>query len=215
VDFERVASILRLSTKYEMATFREQCILELKGLYPSSLEEFDVVYGSCGAPWTFETKDCQAATLFKAIQLAREMNVLEILPCAFYFCTQLSTSVILTAPSDSTACLIGRDTLQKMQDEQTYSFVHHFTASDGCRSGCTRQMDQLVAPFYTAKNKWTTLNPFTLELADFSMYHGSVCDNCFKAMKEGQTSARRKVWATLPGIFGLGTWEELRAAQNV
>jgi hypothetical protein len=218
VDYDRVACILRVSTKYQMATFRSQCILELTHLYPSSLEQFDAMYGLNGAPWTFQTKDDMATEFFKVFKLVYELNVPELLPCAFYFCTQLSLPNILAGLSkeDSAACLVGRDSLQKMQYEKTYAFVHHFPGYLGCQSpgSCPREMGRSIPDFYRAKNQWTNLNPYTLQVADFSIYRdGSICPACLKAMEEDHQKSRKKAWEDLPGIFGLGTWEELRAAQ--
>lgn len=218
VDCDRVTSILRISTKYEMAMFRNQCILELKQLYPSSLNYFDAVYSLSGAPWTFQTKEDEAVNFAKVFDLVHELNVPEILPCAFYFWTQLDVSTILATLSkgDSAACLVGRDRLQKMQHEQTYGFVLHFPSYDQCQccGDCKQQMDSMVTHFHRTKGQWTDLNPYTIQLADFSVYRdGSICAVCLKGMEKDHQNARKKVWDNLPGIFGLGTWEELRTAQ--
>src|ERR1700685_4284271 len=78
ISFDGVTSVLRLSTKYDIPTFRTKSIFELRKLFPSTLSGFYALFPRGNL-------DPSHTLIMQAINVARETNVLELLPCAFYF----------------------------------------------------------------------------------------------------------------------------------
>ncbi|KAF7296492.1 hypothetical protein HMN09_01055900 [Mycena chlorophos] len=77
-----LAAVLRLSQKYDIANFRRGCLRRLNGEFPTSLTEFDKVFGD----WTFMDpgNDDSISMFSQVINLAREIRLSSILPAAFY-----------------------------------------------------------------------------------------------------------------------------------
>src|ERR1700685_1496895 len=68
--FDDIAGVLRLSSKYDIPTFRQKSIQELKKLFPCTLPDLDSVYPLTPRP--------KAYILMISLLLARECNVLEL-----------------------------------------------------------------------------------------------------------------------------------------
>ncbi|KAG2344372.1 hypothetical protein BDR05DRAFT_181481 [Suillus weaverae] len=200
--FVYLCAILRLSTKYKMERLRDLALQRLKRGVPTTLASFDDP----------EHQNCRAAAqqnVLAVINLAREINCLELLPCAYYYCSRLPTStifggngeVVLALP-DITACVLGKDQLLNVQRQTTHSFLYTLPGF-GCK-GCKGNNRLLLE--YLQRQDFT--RPCTIEqFTDWEKI--GVCKGC--APSHHHMKCRRDAWAQLPGIFGLESWEKIVA----
>ncbi|KAF7978456.1 hypothetical protein HWV62_656 [Athelia sp. TMB] len=80
IKLDAACSILRLSTKYMLPSFRARAIKELEKYFPVTLEGFDKERGSGFT----EASKLPYDTIIQTIGVARETRALGILPCALY-----------------------------------------------------------------------------------------------------------------------------------
>ncbi|VDC04110.1 unnamed protein product [Peniophora sp. CBMAI 1063] len=84
VDFESVAAVLRLSSKYFVAAHRAQCLARLSQDYPTTLAEWDRRERfAMDARGRYLPRELIASPIL-VINLARELDLNTLLPSAFY-----------------------------------------------------------------------------------------------------------------------------------
>lgn len=205
--FLYLCAILRLSTKYQVERLRDLALQRLKRGVPSTLAAFD-------DPGYQDDRENARRNVLAVINLARETSCLELLPCAYYYCSRLPTSTILEgdgdvviASPDITACLLGKDQLLNMQRQNTHSFlfthpkVNFFGASCQDCGGNTKLLLQ-----YFRRQDFMT--PCTFE--QFTDWENiGVCKSCATSHQNDHKRGRQDAWAELPRIFGLESWEKI------
>ncbi|KAG1780654.1 hypothetical protein EV702DRAFT_1079385 [Suillus placidus] len=190
--FVYLCAILRLSTKYKMERLRDLALQRLK---------------------RGDDRATAQQNVLAVINFAREINCLELLPCAYYYCSRLPTSTIFggngevaLALPDITACVLGKDQLLNIQRQTTHSFLYTLPRLDfgfGCK-GCKGNNRLLLE--YLQRQDFT--RPCTFEqFTDWKKI--GVCKGC--APSHQHMKSRRDAWAQLPGIFGLEGWEKIVA----
>ena len=150
------------------------------------------------------------------INLARECNLLSILPAAFYLCcwhasaTDIFRGVLLDngtrcimSPADQEACITGRFTLLETQANKTWKWLHPTQALVSCHTPekCRTEREALFWRIWYPVPKLHALSP-SVEL--------QTCTVCTQKAKELHNAGRRSVWEDLPSVFGLPEWEELK-----
>ncbi|KAG2138635.1 uncharacterized protein EDB93DRAFT_1230831 [Suillus bovinus] len=135
--FVYLCAILRLSTKYKIEPLRDLALRRLKRSVPTTLASFD-------DPRYQDDRATAQKNVLAVINLARETNCLELLPCAYYYCSRLPTRtifegngrVVLALP-DITICILGKDQLLDMQRKTTHPFLYTLpTLKFGSRCNC-------------------------------------------------------------------------------
>ncbi|KAG1731351.1 uncharacterized protein EDB91DRAFT_1252221 [Suillus paluster] len=198
-------ALIRLGTKYQMKTLRDLALERLKRGVPSTLASFDV-------PEHQKDRANAQQDVLAIINLAREINCLELLPCAYYYCSRLSTStifkgsdgVVLASP-DITACILGKDQLLDMQRRTTHSFLYTLPKlNKSCGQGCGENDRCLLQ--YLQHQDFTT--PSTFELfTDWEKI--GVCKDCAPSHQSRHMKGRQDAWEQLPKIFGLESWKKI------
>ncbi|KAG6879269.1 hypothetical protein C0992_003944 [Termitomyces sp. T32_za158] len=200
-----ISGILKISTKYNLAKIRQKCIDILRDKFPTTLYGCDELVSS-GYQYN-------ATTVVSAIPLARETNVPEILPWAFYISTNIETDALLADPvlswRDKALCLAGRSQLWERQKEDTHKFLFDFVKAPDCRHGCSLRLQQMTWRHMEELRK----RPHPLHEYDNWDSLG-VCTSCLQRVQDQHARGREKVWNDLPKIFHLGTWNEIHQEQN-
>ncbi|KAG5643343.1 hypothetical protein DXG03_001063 [Asterophora parasitica] len=204
-----VSGILRVSTKYNIVALREKCIAVLRTKFPSTLADCDMLIQS--------RYKYAASTIVRAIPLARESNVPEILPWAFYISTNIAHEALLedTVLSwhDKALCLAGKHHLWEMQKTVTHRF--HFDNVGGkpptCQNpNCLPRLPQMMSWRRTEELR---VSPHPLEqFTDWDSL--KVCPRCVEYAQMLHEKGREKVWKGLPAMFQLGSWEDIFREQN-
>lgn len=204
--FVYLRAILRLSTKYEMARLRDLALQRLKCGVPTTLASFD-------DPKHQDERATAQRNALAVINLAREINCLELLPCAYYYCSRLPTSTIfegnggdVLALPDITACILGKEQLLKMQRQTTHSFLYNFPKH--CfgigRKICGCENDRLLLQYLQRQD---VTRPCTFEkFTDWEKI--GMCSSCIPSRQYMESRARGVAWAQLPQIFGLESWKK-------
>jgi hypothetical protein len=129
-----IQGILRLSTKYIIRYLRQRCISLFLTKFPSTLRGYTLKAGA------LNREKYKSDNVMRAINLARENNVLEVLPYAFYcIARQPHKRILKDRPmdiswKDKALCLIGRERLQWAQTSLSHVFLLNFQRAPLCQS---------------------------------------------------------------------------------
>ncbi|KAF7299333.1 BTB domain-containing protein [Mycena indigotica] len=214
----QICAVSRLSKKYDLATFRQQCLQLLKNEFPTSLVKFDEISPS----WTNLSvpKGTKIAEVcIPIINLARELGLYSILPVpsAFYLLIHSREGM-------------QKDNLMKLDDEQDQlaylkayiKIVRYYTKTPSkwlnpksgiLWDGCTTQLkcgserkETLVALLPDSDSDFVAsiLDTWNEE------WEENMCRSCAVKAKEVYEAARQDCWQELPSYFGLDNWETLQ-----
>ncbi|KAF8640333.1 hypothetical protein AX17_000005 [Amanita inopinata Kibby_2008] len=203
-----ISGILRLSTKYLMRHVRQKCISILQSKFPSTIHGCDALLAS---KYMYPSD-----AIVRAIPLARENHVPEILPWAYYISTHIPTDELLKDGcmgwKDKALCLAGKERLWEVQKSLTHAFLFTFDRSPGCISLCNQAFQladrQTWKGFEVLRKSPHPLEPYT----DWAAIN--TCKKCKEQMEKQHKLGREKVWELLPGIFELKIWKDLREDQG-
>jgi len=206
-----IQGILRLSTKYIIRYLRQRCISLLLTKFPSTLDGY--TSKSCSS----NREKYKSDSVMRAITLAQQNNVLEILPYAFYCIARLPHKRILKERpmdiswKDKTLALVGRERLQWAQTSLSHVFLLNFQRAPVCQSS-------LCAFSRGPHTEWHVLDcmksPNPLQPWD-NWDNLNVCLDCVAYCKIRHLKGREEVWDRLPDLFELPTWDGLRNIQNM
>ncbi|KAF7365478.1 BTB domain-containing protein [Mycena venus] len=207
-----LAGVLRLSKKYDIPLFREDCIWRLKAEFPSTLKEHDKFLS-----WAF-IRD-ESDILFPLASLAREIGLHSILPVIYYRIVASTgengyMNMVLdeTAPGFSTvdrlACMRGYIKLLDLQSQTTMSWLDVKKIPVGVcqqRPDCRKQMHKIIRDLHGAQR---------LEISAIhewvSDWDTDLCELCTKEALKIFQDGRKECWNKLPSVFGLPEWDELK-----
>jgi hypothetical protein len=206
-----IQGILHLSTKYMIRYLRQRCVSLFLAKFPSTLDGYTLKAGA------LNREKYKSDNVMRAINLARQNNVLEVLPYAFYCIARLPHKRILKdrpmdiSWKDKALCLIGRERLQWAQTSLSHVFLLNFQRAPLCQSS-------LCAFARGPHSEWHILDcmksPNPLHEYD-NWDNLNVCAECVEYCKIRHAKGREEVWDRLPDLFELQTWDELRNAQNM
>ncbi|KAJ6490162.1 hypothetical protein DFH09DRAFT_1053808 [Mycena vulgaris] len=213
-SFALIAAVLRLSKKYDLHLFRQDCIRRLKVEFPANLTDFDDFEN-----WELIEEDDDI--LFPLLSLAREIDVHSILPSIYYHIIndreEMHGVVYAKDASlntdDRLACLQGYMKLLELQSKTTMAWLDSdnvYIPTKQCRSvgDCEDALNAIIVsvsrpgrPEIRALDNWNKdwENDFSL------------CRFCRQEAMEVFERGRKKCWKKLPSVFGLPDWEKLNS----
>jgi hypothetical protein len=215
---DQLEGILRLSTKYEMSTCRQEYVSYLTSLYPTTLYGFDAFEHD----WRpYVDREPVRPNCLWAVTIAREVNIPQILPCAMYCCTRLPAQEIIRgdgrnrlSQEDQNICWAAQKRLEEMTRSGTFGFLHDFQPSFDCQTKeeCGNGSQGNLRSFHCdervpGRTYAKVGGPLSVE--DFSRYKDNVCGKCLIAMEARHKARRREVWSALPDVFGMGSWNDI------
>ncbi|KAF7317542.1 BTB domain-containing protein [Mycena kentingensis (nom. inval.)] len=214
--FASLSSVLRLSNKYDFPVFRRQCISRLKGEFPATFASYDAAPGywskiDMPAEWS------ASETSVNVVNLAREVGLYSILPCALY--------IIVNRPDPEGHGVLG-DVLSKLnrrEDEILCLRAYARLVQDptNTRTRCFRNgaiphphCDHATICETAAATNFvqSMLNPLVVvSVVDEwdESWEEDLCEACVDAAKAVHEAARKECWEMLPSYFGLPKWDEL------
>ncbi|KDQ51552.1 hypothetical protein JAAARDRAFT_139974 [Jaapia argillacea MUCL 33604] len=208
--------VLHLSAKYGVSKLRSKSFSLLGLQVLTSLESVNKLRYA-------ELTPEMMWWLIQAINIGREINMLELLPGAFYLCCAMPTEFILRGVSldgvearlsvgDRASCLLGRDRLLDVQQQETWSFLYNPQASSACTDD-KRCSSRILKPLWQSCRYSPLTTPRTLSVYrywDDLVDDKYCCRNCSDKLREDQEIAVEGAWKKLPEYFSLGSWEDLR-----
>ncbi|RDB30260.1 hypothetical protein Hypma_007308 [Hypsizygus marmoreus] len=210
-----VAGILRLSTKYDVEYLRRRAIRHLDTLYPLTLSTFDKRQDTRTTPW----KD---NTAFFVSLLAREFDLLWLLPCVLYCVCSCPVRDIVGGfvwnadrmqmhTDDQAACLRALLLLANAEQKDMLGFLT-MTDVAGCESReCNANR---LATLRTLNEMRDILNPLDAFWEKWDVFGKSVCAPCLTESKMVYEAAREAFWQSLPEMFDLPAWKTLEAMKQ-
>lgn len=232
-DFYYVAGILRLSTKYFIANLRRQAIKHLLETWPHTLQGHDrFIERAVKAPLVGDLTYPYVHPLH-VLNLARETHVNSIVPSAVYFLSIYTLPDILRGdhpklkvehPSRPSNQISARD----MQD-YTLMFQHRIDVIlNFIRRTCTERVPgkDCIGQSGLCQKAFLRLGSrlsrswvvrtgplhYTVQAIDELADDQNVCTKCRRGFKRDVLALREKLWAELPGVIGMQSWDELEKA---
>ncbi|KAJ7125106.1 hypothetical protein C8R44DRAFT_669154 [Mycena epipterygia] len=218
-----IAALICLGRKYDFRDMLDSAVARLTFENPTTLEKYDALIRHDGKYATTRIAD-HAGILHDILTLARENNILSVLPCAYYRTSLYHTqetlfdgiprrdgSLAALAPIDQRRCVLGRTKLLKAQVEPGYpcEWLHSWP-DDGCADIklCGEIRDASLRD-YTGSLNLRALRTYTAQERRLQPRNG-FCNACQQHMKESVEAGRRKMWEDLPSFFDLPPWTELK-----
>ncbi|KAJ7119172.1 hypothetical protein C8R44DRAFT_673527 [Mycena epipterygia] len=232
---EIIAGVLRLSHKYSVDYLRRRALVHLSSAFFTTLSAVNSASGLTAAAtdaslWTRPSWDMSSESrhLSYAIQLAREVGALWVLPYAFY-----ELARICAEGPDILTCLkpgnFNGVSTQLSEDDQiafvkgycvqissSTSGILRFLQDPASIPGCSVGYDCLLGRLNaSALAESDRLSPEYLADPLFLWYESDwerladVCGMCLRSLKGTHQSACQTFWDQLPQMYGLPGWEEL------
>ena len=211
-NFDTVAGILRLSTKYEIPYLRHRALRHLDtSVYLNTLQDFDARKSNR----TIRQTD---ALPFLIADLVHEMDLPWLLPTVLYICTMSYEDIVTgymykgerrsMSGSQQVVCIKALKPLIKWYRKDILSFLY-LTNVHGCKSSaqCNESRLKLVGNYSSI----TLSNPlWSFSYIFEQVVRKAVCTTCCIASRDAHHAAREALWEALPGLFGLPSWQTLR-----
>ncbi|KAF7967498.1 hypothetical protein HWV62_34071 [Athelia sp. TMB] len=224
LSIDIISAFIRLGKKWQVDTIFKEGLKRLLYEYPSTLDDFDALVHYS------QVTDSNWVEIDVA-RLAREQNLLSILPVALYGCiftiqdakelakgvVRGDGSVAQLAPDDLISCLVAYQSLATLQAETTLAWMN---AAPEKYNDCKNKDRKLCAAVRTQLRSTISFPSVNVRgLDSWSIFAQSqsvdgMCTACVEVASEMHGSGRVDFWDGLPGIFGLPSWEELRKKQD-
>ena len=229
-DFYHLAGILRLATKYFIAHLRRQAIKHLLDIWPHTIRGHDqFIERAMHAPLVGDLTFPYVHPLH-VLNLARETHVSVIVPSALYFLSLYPLPDLLRGdhpklkvdhPSRPSNQLSARD----MQDytlmfqhriDVILSFIRRTCSERTPEKDCHGQPGLCQKAFLRLGTRlsrsWVVRTGplhYTVQAIDELADDQNICVQCRRGFKRDVLALREKLWAELPGVIGLPSWEDL------
>ncbi|KAF8218075.1 hypothetical protein K438DRAFT_2038692 [Mycena galopus ATCC 62051] len=212
--FAILFSVLRMSHKYDAAALRKRAFVHLAHAHPTKLGEWDRLRNSLPA-WTQYDPTAEDQDMF-LVALARQLNAPWILPTTFYRICQSSyeRTIIMEndlSDSDKVNCVQGLRYLGTTGAGEMLDFL--WGPYNDCSNAAACNASRLKLHRQVARRGYydpqvANIMPLELWLA-VHWDRLDVCVKCLSEMKAAHGTARKKLWDSLPKVFGLGDWTKL------
>ncbi|KAJ7707371.1 hypothetical protein B0H17DRAFT_1032527 [Mycena rosella] len=209
-----IASHIRLGQKYDFTDLLPSIVERLTYENPTTLDAYEALKKSRSATRIVGYRGLN----FDTVTLARETNILSVLPCAYFRVLVCSSpaqifdgvnrsngTLATLSPIDQRRCSLGRAAILRAQWVYTLGWVREDTEDTSCtdRSACQREKASFVLEC-VGSGKIAAFNP--ISIADIL----TLCPTCNRLSKTKMTEGRQKMWELLPTFFELPPWSELK-----
>lgn len=224
-DSETVLGILRFSHKYGVDYLRRRALVHLSSRYFTTLSDRDDSYDPSASSWKRPSWPVDSlAVHVEAIQLARQVDALWILPYAFYDAATVSDSEELRnvlgssipdgwsaslSAEDQASFLKGYLTQMHSSSAEILRFLHHPLIIEDCTTAQKCTSERLAAFSHMDDLVGRSMDPLDVWIAD-DWETMEICVTCLASLQKTHREARAAFWDKLPEIYGLPGWEELK-----
>ncbi|KAJ6567022.1 hypothetical protein B0H19DRAFT_716897 [Mycena capillaripes] len=221
-----VFSILHLSNKYAVDYLLRRALVHLSSDFQTTLSGYDEMLQASYESSIIDGYELTA--VIAALQIAREVNALWILPTVFYELAAVDEPALqrileFVSYKDRPARLSNDDRIRflKMsihitrQATEAMRFLCHPDTVPGCTGGhsCINARMSAIARVQQdlSNSKRAYSDPLAL-CTDTEMWNilsDDCCPVCYKSLKSGHKATRQVLWDKLPEFCGLPPWAEL------
>ncbi|KAJ7442455.1 hypothetical protein FB451DRAFT_1057523 [Mycena latifolia] len=217
ISLPLIASHVRLGRKYDFSDILQSVVERLAYENPITLEAYDALRTGSGSYSPTRVAGGGRSHYLDTVTLARENNLLSVLPCAYYRTLQITSPIFdgisrragtrtTLSPTDQRLCSLGRAALLKAQWDTGYTFGW---LQDGEEEGCND-------PFACSREKLSFLHQRIVAAQVIPLLPVScldrlgLCAACMEGAKTKMAAGRQKMWESLPMFFELPSWAELK-----
>jgi hypothetical protein len=203
-DFQSFKGLLRLSDKYQSPSMRDILVAFLSSCFPSTLSGF------------LDARRCDALDGLEVavVHLAREEDLLEILPAAMYaIATGGSENLFvqgLEMPPGNWVRLERADEINILLARGKM----HRSLYDFLDEG--RILEDCVCPIHDTKGNYIGNLHVPIEDGEIGPLHSLKSNlECSSEVALQIKEYQEKVWDLLPGWLGLGSWQALKTTRII
>ncbi|KAF9021981.1 hypothetical protein BDZ89DRAFT_1137623 [Hymenopellis radicata] len=221
--YERLASLLRLATKYLCHNLRTDIIAHFALIYPSKradlLEAHPLVPAAPAGATNWHHS-------LEAVVIARENDVITFLPCAFYLASLLPLPAYipylprLPIP-DQYRLMNGRTRLTdaispgpyQWQASATYYYDCENEQCQKTRFGALQQAlrrGPRVLRLFLEPMPHEDMRRCSEDDDDEEVESGQICNDCGDGWEKWEKKQYNSVWDQLPAYFSLGSWGDIK-----
>ncbi|KAF7362240.1 BTB domain-containing protein [Mycena venus] len=231
IPFAYISSFIRIGRKYEFKDLFNIAVERLAFENPTTLEEYvtlsDIVKAAGNPDPSFVHTTTRIVHYpgihYDMLALARENNLLEVLPCAYYRIARMSMvtlfqeiqrpdgTVCALSSLDRTTCTLGHERILQAQWKpgNSLGWLMRWIPAADCTdvSSCQRNRESLL-------NK-IVLSAEVHSFITVSYIKALFCTACGDLVKAAVTAGRAKMWEDLPSYFDLPPWSELKSSTEL
>ncbi|KAJ7094266.1 hypothetical protein C8R44DRAFT_718388 [Mycena epipterygia] len=215
-----IASHVRLGRKYDFKDILRTIVERLTYENPTTLEEYDALRASRPSYSPTRIVYSSDGYYFDIISLARENNLLSVLPCAYFRALITSSPALIfdgiprsdgtiatLFPIDQRACILGRIKISHAQWDagNTLGWMKDDVAGCTDPTVCMCQKSSFIHK-YVVKGSLAAFPPLHLSFIDSL----GLCAVCKLDAITKTIAGRKKMWELLPTFFDLPPWGELK-----
>ncbi|KAJ7496923.1 hypothetical protein FB451DRAFT_1386270 [Mycena latifolia] len=218
LPFSVIAALIRLGRKYEFRDLLGLAAERLTYENPSTFDKYMALVKSQPGVYKPTRIEAYNGIDYDVITLARENNILSVLPSAYHRALITSDRAQLfdgiprgdgttasLAPVDQRRYVLGRERILKQQFQQGYTLgcLRRWDYDDDCTdlSRCTRGREDIFRQLLD-DGHLRTFGAFAIK--------NVLCFECRRHASESIAAGRKKMWEDLPGFFDLPPWNELK-----
>ena len=223
-DFTTFSSLLRITAKYEMPAVRSQILEVVRDAYPETFEGL-----SPSKPLGERVFSGRAPHPNEVLNLFAQQGLTSALPMAYYMATRRGPNSLMDgglprratlSPEILRSAVRGLMTLRQVELNETHRLIFGSKGSHPCSAvDCPSRTPAGTAALEAYQSVFdhvvdsSQLGTKVLEVPQFHEDHGGdlpgcvgpgICSGCVERWESGHAELRKKAWATLPDVFGLG-----------
>jgi len=222
-DFTTFSSLLRITTKYEMPAVRSQLFEAVRDAYPETFE--GLVPSKQLGERVFSGPTPHPN---EVLNLFVQQKLTSALPMAYYMAAQRGLDSLMDGRLPASArlspeilhvALRGLMTLREAELNETHHLIFGSKASHHCSTpSCPSRtptgpatLEAFQKVFDHIVGSSSQLGTKVLQVPEFYEDCGGdlqcvgpgICGNCVERWESGRAGLRKKIWVTLPDVFGL------------
>jgi hypothetical protein len=227
MSFDAVAALLRISTKYDANVLRRRAFEYLEVVYPLDYGGFQRYYLT---PEDYLDPRPEQPDPFRALELALAWDAQWLLPVIMYRCAtrwnalfRRSPHMRLSAPDELSKRAYERlDTAWRLTVAEGSARLEYCTGTlilgqlrGGSREDCrkARGMCRQVAMLVAGNLSRLGAEPLEMNPEDVPLFD-DMCESCGTVCSMIARMGKKKLWDEIPGLFGLPSWEKLKAMRD-
>lgn len=204
-----------MGQKYQIDAVLSEGLRRLYYEFPVELADYDI-----NDNWSRISKEGGNDILMDIANLAREQNLLSILPLALHCCSSEEYSdaiakgikredqtVATLSPVNERAVWAASHPLLRIQTTTTYAWLLAFRSDDSCadEDDCENARAHIARrSFFPVSTQHDCLSPWDED------WEEDLCSACVSKAQTIHSAGRQSYWNQLPSIFDLPDWEELK-----
>ncbi|KAJ7221395.1 hypothetical protein GGX14DRAFT_353743 [Mycena pura] len=229
-DFVAIFGCLRLSHKYQVAYLRRRALVHLSSRYRTTLAEWETMDTRGSSDRILSDKatwppNHDKGYIVCAIQLAREVGALWVLPAAFYALLTVFDSDTLGRNVFHDVRYEGLVATLSVEDQESIVKGHRKQTASTLNVmkflSCPPDIDGCESPGHCPLQRFRAAERGREMIRDYNRRPLGVwksknwdllrklCPVCLKRLKQLHKESRQAVWDSLPEMYGLPSWGEL------